>query len=172
VALTEVVADHLEEETTLGIYADGASRGGATNSNEFGTVKLDGSYSQVLCGYRYNSALTTVPMDWAAQGRATALGTALGKMQKIAKVDIHLYETGNGLTVGIGSVSEAPDHMDPIETLDLDTATDTAPGLVSTWAHIPVGGVYGDEPVLYFEVEDPIPFTILEYSARGNVNEN
>lgn len=162
--LTEIAGlDHLEGEN-VGVYADGATR--PNEDCDFGTIGLDSPANTVLVGYKYSSNLTTLTMDHAG-GHATQLGTSLGKFQKIASVDLHVYETGQGVLIGT-----TPDQMDPLELRFLDSLTDTAPSLYTGWTKFPLGGVYAKETVLYFTVEDPVPFTLLEYSPRGNVNEN
>lgn len=159
------------ENETISIYVDGVTYPDVEVDLE--TIGLPSNVlaSKVLAGYKYNSALTSIPMDVSTQG-ATRTGTALGKKKKVAAADLHIYETGRGVFLGVGAVNKLPDHMDPIETLLLDNATDAPAALFSGWMHKTLGGTYDDEPVLYFEVEDPIPFTLLEYVQRGDVTEN
>ncbi len=164
VSLTEVPADHLDEET-LGVFVDGASR--PDQPCDFGTIGLDRPGNKVLVGLKYLSSLRTIPPDWAASGRAAALGTALGKQQKLAKVDLHLHETGSGLKVGT-----SPDALYDVVIRTIADPVDIAPSLFTGWKHHTLGGTYSDEAVLYFEIGSAEPCTLLEYSARGNINES
>lgn len=164
--LTEIDdLDHLED-ATVGVYVDGAVRADA--EVDFGTIGLEQSGDKVLVGFRYTSQLITIPLDWTDKGpRSAALGTSLGKKQMITTVDLHVYETGPGVRVGPDS-----EITNDIEVRQSSQSLDAAPGLLSGWVSMPIGGYFDSEAVLYFTVDDPVPFTLLEYSPRGNVNEN
>lgn len=76
---------YLEGET-LGIWADGTVHPDVTVSN--GKVTLDGNYSVVSTGYRYNSDGELMPYNSGARD-----GTAQGKRKRVERIGFWLFDT-------------------------------------------------------------------------------
>jgi len=136
---------HLEGETVT-ILGEGSPLGTAVVSSGAITV-TETSKAQV--GLTYNSDLLTLRYDVGAVD-----GTAQGKLQRIHRLIIRVYQTLGG-KVGIDA-----DNLDPLIYRKGGNAMDTAIPLYDGDIEIEWDGEYDTESLVFIRQDQPIPMTI------------
>jgi hypothetical protein len=142
--------DHLEGET-VSILADGATH--ATKTVASGAIALDRSATKVTVGLPYSSVLQTMRIEG---GAGQFEGTAQGKIKRISKVVLRLFETV-GAKVG--------PSLDNLETVPFRTTSGAMDLPVSTFLagdkEVEFADDYNTDGFIFVKQEQPLPLTIL-----------
>ena len=142
--------DHLEGETVY-ILADGATH--ATKSVSDGTISLDRSARKVTVGLPYNSVLQTMRIEG---GAGQYEGTAQGKIKRISKVVLRLFETV-GAKVG--------PSLDNLETVPFRTTSGAMDLPVSTFLagdkEVEFSDDYNTDGFIFVKQDQALPLTVL-----------
>tara|TARA_A100000171_G_scaffold30046_2_gene28274 strand:- start:7384 stop:10161 length:2778 start_codon:yes stop_codon:yes gene_type:complete len=142
--------DHLEGETVY-ILADGATHSTKTVSD--GAITLDRSARKVTVGLSYNSVLQTMRIEG---GAGQYEGTAQGKIKRISKVVLRLFETV-GAKVG--------PSLDNLETVPFRTTSGAMNLPVSTFLagdkEVEFSDDYNTDGFIVVKQDQPLPLTVL-----------
>ena len=142
--------DHLEGET-VSILADGATH--ATKVVSSGAISLDRAATKVVVGLPYSSVLQTMRIEG---GAGQYEGTAQGKIKRISKVVLRLFETV-GAKVG--------PSLDNLETVPFRTTSGAMDLPVSTFLagdkEVEFADDYNTDGFIFVKQEQPLPLTIL-----------
>jgi hypothetical protein len=142
--------DHLEGETVY-ILADGATHSSKTVSD--GAITLDRSARKVTVGLSYNSVLQTMRIEG---GAGQYEGTAQGKIKRISKVVLRLFETV-GAKVG--------PSLDNLETVPFRTTSGAMNLPVSTFLagdkEVEFSDDYNTDGFIVVKQDQPLPLTVL-----------
>jgi len=142
--------DHLEGET-VSILADGATH--ATKTVTSGAIALDRSATKVTVGLPYNSVLQTMRIEG---GAGQYEGTAQGKIKRISKVVLRLFETV-GAKVG--------PSLDNMETVPFRTTSGAMDLPVSTFIagdkEVEFADDYNTDGFIFVKQDQALPLTIL-----------
>ena len=141
---------HLEGET-VSILADGATH--STKVVSSGTVSLDRASRKVVIGLPYNSVLQTMRIE---AGAGQTEGTAQGKIKRISKVILRLFETV-GAKVG--------PTLDSLETVPFRTTSSAMDLPVSTFLagdkEVEFTDDYNTDGFIVVKQDQPLPLTVL-----------
>ena len=139
---------HLEGQV-VSILADGATHADKTVSS--GSVSLDRSVTSAVVGLKYDSVLQTMRVEGGA-----AQGTSQGKVKRISKVVLRLFETV-GAKVG-PSLTE-------LETVPFRTTSSPLGQPVSTLLAgdktIEFRGDFDSDGFIFVKQDQPLPLTVL-----------
>ena len=140
--------DHLEGET-VSILADGSVHANKTVSS--GAITLDREVTKACVGLPYNSVLQTMRIEGGA-----AEGTSQGKIKRISKVVLRLFETV-GVKVG-PSLSNL--EIVPFRTTSssLSAPVDT---LIEGDKEIEFNDDYNSDGHIFIKQDQPLPASIL-----------
>ena len=142
--------DHLEGET-VSILADGATHAQKTVSS--GSISLDRSSRKVVVGLPYNSVLQTMRIEG---GAGQTEGTAQGKIKRISKIVLRLFETV-GAKVG--------PSLDNLETVPFRTTSGAMDLPVSTFIagdkEIEFSDDYNTDGFIFVKQDQALPLTVL-----------
>ena len=142
--------DHLEGET-VSILADGATH--ATKVVSSGAISLNRAATKVVVGLPYSSVLQTMRIEG---GAGQYEGTAQGKIKRISKVVLRLFETV-GAKVG--------PSLDNLETVPFRTTSGAMDLPVSTFLagdkEVEFADDYNTDGFIFVKQEQPLPLTIL-----------
>ena len=142
--------DHLEGET-VSILADGATH--STKIVSSGAVSLDRASRKVVIGLPYNSVLQTMRIE---AGAGQTEGTAQGKIKRISKVILRLFETV-GAKVG--------PTLDSLETVPFRTTSSAMDLPVSTFLagdkEVEFTDDYNTDGFIVVKQDQPLPLTVL-----------
>ena len=142
--------DHLEGETVY-ILADGATH--ATKTVSSGAISLDRSARKVTVGLPYNSVLQTMRIEG---GAGQYEGTAQGKIKRISKVVLRLFETV-GAKVG--------PSLDNLETVPFRTTSGAMDLPVSTFLagdkEVEFSDDYNTDGFIFVKQDQALPLTVL-----------
>ena len=142
--------DHLEGETVY-ILADGATH--ATKVCTNGAISLDRSARKVTVGLPYNSVLQTMRIEG---GAGQYEGTAQGKIKRISKVVLRLFETV-GAKVG--------PSLDNLETVPFRTTSGAMDLPVSTFLagdkEVEFSDDYNTDGFIFVKQDQALPLTVL-----------
>ena len=142
--------DHLEGET-VSILADGATH--STKVVSSGAVSLDRPSRKVVVGLPYNSVLQTMRIE---AGAGQTEGTAQGKIKRISKVILRLFETV-GAKVG--------PTLDSLETVPFRTTSSAMDLPVSTFLagdkEVEFTDDYNTDGFIVVKQDQPLPLTVL-----------
>ena len=142
--------DHLEGET-VSILADGATH--STKIVSSGAVSLDRASRKVVIGLPYNSVLQTMRIE---AGAGQTEGTAQGKVKRISKVILRLFETV-GAKVG--------PTLDSLETVPFRTTSSAMDLPVSTLLagdkEVEFTDDYNTDGFIVVKQDQPLPLTVL-----------
>lgn len=144
--------DHLEGET-LTILGDGLVQTSKTVSS--GSITLETAASKVHIGLPYTSILEPMKLNPNIQ-----TGAVRGKRQKINRIWVNFYETGDGVEYG-------PSQSDLKPFNDL-----TAGELTTDALTVIFHGNWGDESTISVVQEEPLPVTVLGIVPWLTINEN
>ena len=136
---------HLEGKT-VSICADGVTL--ASEVVASGAITIDDDAHTIHIGLPYDSIVEPMKLHAGAEG-----GTARGKQQRIDKVTVAFYETGNGVQMG----------PDADNLLDVQGLTDGA--LTTEDLDFEFQGDWKKEATIYIKQSDPVPMTIRAISA-------
>jgi len=118
-----------------------------------GQVLLDGAYSNVLVGLPYTSRIVPYLPDLRLPD-----GVAVGRSQRISRLDLMLYRTAG---VDVGEIGSSGDDLENISFRmpwdDLGVATPLFQGVIS----YDFPGGYSNDANYALEITDPIPLTVL-----------
>jgi len=148
--------DHLEGET-VAICADGAAL--ASEEVSSGGCTADSSAGEIHAGLPYISTLKTMRLEAGQES-----GTAQGKLKKIAKAIIRLFETV-GCNIGDGTT------QDPLTFRSTDDDTDEAIPLFTGDKDIAFPGSFDEDAYVVVTQEQPLPLNILALILFFNTNE-
>jgi len=141
---------HLEGET-VSILADGATH--STKVVSSGAVSLDRASRKVVIGLPYNSVLQTMRIE---AGAGQTEGTAQGKIKRISKVILRLFETV-GAKVG--------PTLDSLETVPFRTTSSAMDLPVSTFLagdkEVEFTDDYNTDGFIVVKQDQPLPLTVL-----------
>lgn len=141
---------HLEGET-VSILADGATHSKKVVSS--GAISLDRSSRKVVVGLPYNSVLQTMRIEG---GAGQYEGTAQGKIKRISKVVLRLFETV-GAKVG--------PNLDTLETVPFRTTSSAMDLPVSTFLagdkEVEFRDDYNTDGFIFVKQDQPLPLTVL-----------
>jgi len=142
--------DHLEGET-VSILADGATH--ATKVVTSGAIALDRASTKVTVGLPYASVLQTMRIE---AGAGQLEGTAQGKIKRISKVILRLFETV-GAKVG--------PTLDNLETVPFRKTSDAMDLPVATFIagdkEVEFSDDYNTDGFIVVKQEQALPLTIL-----------
>jgi hypothetical protein len=142
--------DHLEGET-VSILADGATHAKKTVSN--GSISLDRASRKVTVGLPYNSVLQTMRIEG---GAGQLEGTAQGKIKRISKIVLRLFETV-GAKVG--------PSLDNLETVPFRTTSGAMDLPVSTFIagdkEVEFSDDYNTDGFIFVKQDQALPLTVL-----------
>ena len=142
--------DHLEGETVF-ILADGATHSSKVVSS--GSVSLDRASRKVTVGLPYNSVLQTMRIEGGAGQNE---GTAQGKIKRISKVVLRLFETV-GAKVG--------PTLDNLETVPFRTTSGAMDLPVSTFIagdkEVEFSDDYNTDGFIFVKQDQALPLTVL-----------
>ena len=142
--------DHLEGET-ISILADGATH--ATKVVSSGAISLDRSATKVVVGLPYNSVLQTMRIEG---GAGQFEGTAQGKIKRISKIVLRLFETV-GAKVG--------PSLDNMETVPFRTTSGAMDLPVSTFIagdkEVEFADDYNTDGFIFVKQDQALPLTVL-----------
>jgi len=142
--------DHLEGET-LSILADGATHAQKVVSS--GAITLDRSARKVVAGLPYNSVLQTMRIEG---GAGQTEGTAQGKIKRISKIVLRLFETV-GAKVG--------PSLDNLETVPFRTTSGAMDLPVSTFIagdkEVEFSDDYNTDGFIFVKQDQALPLTVL-----------
>ena len=141
---------HLEGET-VSILADGATHAKKVVSS--GAVSLDRPSRKVVVGLPYNSVLQTMRIE---AGAGQYEGTAQGKIKRISKVILRLFETV-GAKVG--------PSLDSLETVPFRTTSGAMDLPVSTFLagdkEVEFTDDYNTDGFIFVKQDQALPLTVL-----------
>ena len=141
---------HLEGETVF-ILADGATHAKKVVSN--GAISLDRPSRKVTVGLPYNSILQTMRIE---AGAGQYEGTAQGKIKRISKVILRLFETV-GAKVG--------PSLDSMETVPFRTTSGAMDLPVSTFLagdkEVEFTDDYNTDGFIFVKQDQALPLTVL-----------
>ena len=141
---------HLEGETVF-ILADGATHAKKVVSN--GAISLDRPSRKVTVGLPYNSVLQTMRIE---AGAGQYEGTAQGKIKRISKVILRLFETV-GAKVG--------PSLDSMETVPFRTTSGAMDLPVSTFLagdkEVEFTDDYNTDGFIFVKQDQALPLTVL-----------
>ena len=141
---------HLEGETVY-ILADGATH--ATKVVASGAITLDRPSRKVTVGLPYNSVLQTMRIE---AGAGQYEGTAQGKIKRISKVILRLFETV-GAKVG--------PSLDSLETVPFRTTSGAMDLPVSTFLagdkEVEFTDDYNTDGFIFVKQDQALPLTVL-----------
>jgi hypothetical protein len=142
--------DHLEGETVF-ILADGATHSSKVVSS--GSISLDRASRKVTVGLPYNSILQTMRIEG---GAGQFEGTAQGKIKRISKVVLRLFETV-GAKVG--------PSLDNMETVPFRTTSGAMDLPVSTFLagdkEVEFSDDYNTDGFIFVKQDQALPLTVL-----------
>jgi len=142
--------DHLEGET-VSILADGATHAKKTVSD--GSISLDRASRKVTVGLAYNSVLQTMRIEG---GAGQLEGTAQGKIKRISKIVLRLFETV-GAKVG--------PSLDNLETVPFRTTSGAMDLPVSTFIagdkEVEFSDDYNTDGFIFVKQDQALPLTVL-----------
>jgi len=142
--------DHLEGET-VSILADGATHAKKTVSD--GSISLDRASRKVTVGLPYNSVLQTMRIEG---GAGQLEGTAQGKIKRISKIVLRLFETV-GAKVG--------PSLDNLETVPFRTTSGAMDLPVSTFIagdkEVEFSDDYNTDGFIFVKQDQVLPLTVL-----------
>jgi len=142
--------DHLEGET-VSILADGATHANKTVSS--GSISLDRASRKVTVGLSYNSILQTMRIEG---GAGQLEGTAQGKIKRISKIVLRLFETV-GAKVG--------PSLDNLETVPFRTTSGAMDLPVSTFIagdkEVEFSDDYNTDGFIFVKQDQALPLTVL-----------
>jgi len=142
--------DHLEGET-VSILADGATHAKKTVSD--GSISLDRASRKVTVGLPYNSVLQTMRIEG---GAGQLEGTAQGKIKRISKIVLRLFETV-GAKVG--------PSLDNLETVPFRTTSGAMDLPVSTFIagdkEVEFSDDYNTDGFIFVKQDQALPLTVL-----------
>jgi len=142
--------DHLEGET-VSILADGATHANKTVSS--GSISLDRASRKVTVGLSYNSVLQTMRIEG---GAGQLEGTAQGKIKRISKIVLRLFETV-GAKVG--------PSLDNLETVPFRTTSGAMDLPVSTFIagdkEVEFSDDYNTDGFIFVKQDQALPLTVL-----------
>ena len=142
--------DHLEGET-VSILADGATHAKKTVSS--GSISLDRASRKVTVGLPYNSVLQTMRIE---AGAGQLEGTAQGKIKRISKIVLRLFETV-GAKVG--------PSLDNLETVPFRTTSGAMDLPVSTFIagdkEVEFSDDYNTDGFIFVKQDQALPLTVL-----------
>mgnify|MGYP001202073734 FL=1 len=142
--------DHLEGET-VSILADGATHAKKTVSS--GSISLDRASRKVTVGLPYNSVLQTMRIEG---GAGQLEGTAQGKIKRISKIVLRLFETV-GAKVG--------PSLDNLETVPFRTTSGAMDLPVSTFIagdkEVEFSDDYNTDGFIFVKQDQALPLTVL-----------
>jgi len=142
--------DHLEGET-VSILADGATHANKTVSS--GSISLDRASRKVTVGLPYNSVLQTMRIEG---GAGQLEGTAQGKIKRISKIVLRLFETV-GAKVG--------PSLDNLETVPFRTTSGAMDLPVSTFIagdkEVEFSDDYNTDGFIFVKQDQALPLTVL-----------
>lgn len=144
--------DHLEGQT-VSILANGAVHPDVVV--ESGGITLDYAVTEVAVGLKYKSKLKTLRPD-----DGSANGTAQGKIKRINKLIIRLWNT-----VG-GSIGPREGKTDDIIIRNAGDLLDTAIPLYTGDYDVEWDSQYDTNAQIYVEQEQPLPFALLGMYPR------
>ena len=141
---------HLEGET-VSILADGATHAQKVVSS--GAITLDRSARKVVAGLPYNSVLQTMRIEG---GAGQTEGTAQGKIKRISKIVLRLFETV-GAKVG--------PSLDNLETVPFRTTSSPMDLPVSTFIagdkEVEFSDDYNTDGFIFVKQDQALPLTVL-----------
>ena len=142
--------DHLEGENVQ-ILADGATHDNKIVSS--GSITLDRSAKKVKVGLPYDSILQTMRLEG---GSATGEGTSQGKVKRISKVVLRLFET-----VG----AKCGPSLTKLDIVPFRTTSDTLDQPVSTLLSgdktLEFDDDYNTNSYIYVVQNQPLPLSVL-----------
>ena len=142
--------DHLEGET-VSILADGATH--ATKIVSSGSISLDRLSTKVTVGLPYSSVLQTMRIE---NGAGQLEGTAQGKIKRISKVILRLFETV-GAKVG--------PSLDSLETVPFRTTSGAMDLPVATFLagdkEVEFTDDYNTDGFIFVKQDQALPLTVL-----------
>ena len=142
--------DHLEGET-VSILADGATH--AQKVVNSGSISLNRSARKVVVGLPYNSVLQTMRIEG---GAGQTEGTAQGKIKRISKIVLRLFETV-GAKVG--------PSLDNLETVPFRTTSGAMDLPVSTFIagdkEVEFSDDYNTDGFIFVKQDQALPLTVL-----------
>jgi len=142
--------DHLEGETVF-ILADGATHANKVVAS--GAISLDRPSRKVVVGLPYNSVLQTMRIE---AGAGQYEGTAQGKIKRISKVTLRLFETV-GAKVG--------PSLDSLETVPFRTTSGAMDLPVSTFLagdkEVEFTDDYNTDGFIFVKQDQALPLTVL-----------
>jgi hypothetical protein len=141
---------HLEGQT-VSILADGATHADKTVSS--GEISLDRACTSACVGLAYNSVLQTMRLEG---GAGQTEGTSQGKIKRISKVVLRLFETV-GVKVG--------PSLTKLETIPFRTTSSLLSNPVDTLLagdkEIEFDGDYESDGFIFIKQDQPLPCSIL-----------
>jgi len=142
--------DHLEGETVF-ILADGATHSSKVVNS--GSITLDRASRKVTVGLPYSSVLQTMRIEG---GAGQTEGTAQGKIKRISKVVLRLFETV-GAKVG--------PTLDNLETVPFRTTSGAMDLPVSTFLagdkEVEFSDDYNTDGFIFVKQDQALPLTVL-----------
>jgi hypothetical protein len=142
--------DHLEGENVQ-ILADGATHDNKIVSS--GSITLDRSAKKVKVGLPYDSILQTMRLEG---GSATGEGTSQGKVKRISKVVLRLFET-----VG----AKCGPSLTKLDIVPFRTTSDTLDQPVSTFLSgdktLEFDDDYNTDSFIFVKQDQPLPLSVL-----------
>ena len=142
--------DHLEGEA-VSILADGATHSSKVVTS--GSISLDRASRKVVVGLPYNSVLQTMRIE---AGAGQTEGTAQGKIKRISKIVLRLFETV-GAKVG--------PSLDNLETVPFRTTSGAMDLPVSTFLagdkEVEFSDDYNTDGFIFVKQDQALPLTVL-----------
>lgn len=150
--------DHLEAET-VSVCGDGAALSDEVVSGA-GAITIDTTSGEIHAGLTYTSTLQTMRLESGQDS-----GTAQGKLKKINRAIVRLYES-LGCSIGT-DVSQ-----DDISFLSEDDETDVATTLFTGDKEISFPGTFDQDAYVVVKQEQPLPLNILAIILFFTTNES
>ena len=144
---------------TAKVFANGSIQSDQTVSSS-GVITLDEASTTVQAGLGYTHRLRTLKFDVGSM-----TGTAQGQLKRIREIN---YILNNSLTLEAGASSSQLTHVDFREVGDL---MDTAPDMFTGEHALATGLGWDEDPRVYVESDDPVPFELLAVAPIVQTNE-
>jgi hypothetical protein len=139
---------HLEGES-VALFADGRPVSG-TFTVSSGEISPTDTYTNYIVGLPYTSVLETLPLvTYTNRGASTA------RPVTVTKVALDLYKT---LGVSVGTSASYISDLQEFSYDSFATTSEAYTGLML--ASYPRGTFDLTQPTIYFEVDEPVPFTL------------
>jgi hypothetical protein len=149
--------DHLEGEL-VGILGDRGNHPDLTVTG--GEIELQYEVSEAYVGKKFTSYVKTLSQD----GGST-VGTAIGKLQKVHRVDILLH-----VSLGLKYGRKYPSD-EPLAFIAPEPILGAAPDMFTGWKTLTDDAGFNQDSQFYIVQEQPYPLTILSLAPVVVVNE-